>query len=1026
MPQAVFAAASVLGGGVLTSLVTGAPIIWGSLLARAAIAGGMALLSDALTKKPSQPEFKVEARERSFIVRSSVSPRRVIYGTAVVSGPLVFAASTGSSKEYLHLVIPLAAHQVESIDDVYFNDVPSTDPRFSGYVRINKHLGTPTQVADSDLVAEVPDWTANHRLQGTPYIYVRLKWDQKVFPTGIPNIKALVKGKNDILDPRTALTGWTENAALCQLDYLRSQYGLGCGGGEIDTASWIASANICDESVTLPVTGTQSRYTCNGTFTLDVAPMDILEGLATASAGAIVWKMGKWYGYAGAPITTSFSLNEDDLRGPIRYRPRLARSELFNAVRGTFVNPNDHWQPADFPPVTNATYEAEDGEQIYKDIELPFTNDVYAAQRIAKIDLERVRQGITVDFPAKLSAMNMTVLDAGTLSIDLLGWSNKEFQVVDWRLTEDLGIDLVLREYAPEAWDWMSGEATQVDPAPNTTLPDPFTVEPPTSLVLTPAATVLADGTVVPTLGLTWNPAMDAFVSGYEVEWKQTASSDWSGVKLSGGITATYSIQMVTPGAAYDVRIRSVNTLGISSDWVVTSTTAAGKQQAPNKPTSLAVADKTEAVLLVWNNPSDRDLAYIEIVGSATNDRSTAISISKVLSDTFLDSVPANTDRYYWIRAIDTSGNVSAWEPSGATAGVKGSGLEVDLDAVFDVIRGSVSPSWRNNFEVEQFGDWIDQNGGVIQDVTFFTGNYAGLFTGAGGSALVTAKAPLPEEFKAYMAGKRVRVAFYARKPGANATNAFSVALVDSGVFTWSSFTAPASWTKFEFYQDINSGTTGLEFHVRGDDAGTNKAILLDNVVIEIIPDLITASNISEWIDSAAIGDAYIANAAISRAKIQDLAVDAAKIENLTITSAKIGDNQITVPSSAFTEGSFSVPNDTTWRDAQTLVVSTTGAPVVIQGFACISANSGTQSVGVSLEARLMRDTTVIAIAGASMFGVGNQGTLNIGTAGSVIKDTPSAGTYTYKLQVRRPFVYGLSVSIYASSRSIVATEMKK
>ena len=55
----------------------------------------------------------------------------------------------------------------------------------------------------------------------------------------------------------------------------------------------------------------------------------------------------------------------------------------------------------------------------------------------------------------------------------------------------------------------------------------------------------------------------------------------------------------------------------------------------------------------------------------------------------------------------------------------------------------------------------------------------------------------------------------------------------------------------------------------------------------------ISASNVSTYIASAAIGEAYIANASISNAKIQNGAIDNAKIGDAQITTAKIGTAQI-------------------------------------------------------------------------------------------------------------------------------------
>ena len=101
-----------------------------------------------------------------------------------------------------------------------------------------------------------------------------------------------------------------------------------------------------------------------------------------------------------------------------------------------------------------------------------------------------------------------------------MGWTGKDFEVVSWSLVieEDaanaplLGVDLGLRETATTVYDWASGEETLIDPAPNTTLPDPFVVAPPTSLVLTSGTAALflkIDGTVVSRIKVNWTAPAD-------------------------------------------------------------------------------------------------------------------------------------------------------------------------------------------------------------------------------------------------------------------------------------------------------------------------------------------------------------------------------------------------------------------------------------------------------------------------------------------------------------------------------------
>jgi hypothetical protein len=489
----------------------------------------MTALSRALA--PKAPSLANQTRDRTETVRSAVAPHRVVYGEVPISGPLVFAASTGASNNHLHLVITLTGHEVEAMTTVWFNDVEVgtldgsgnvTSGQFSGLARIKFHLGSASQTADSDLVSEcgAQGWTTDHRLQGRAYIYARLKYDSTAYPNGIPNIKVLVKGKK-VYDPRSGLTVWSRNWALCVRDYLAATYGLRCTSGEVDDAAITLAANISDEAVPL-VSGTQARYTCDGVLDLSLRPIDHIRSILSGAAGSLVYTQGVYRLFAGAYITPVVTLTADDLRGTLTVRPRVARKSLFNAVRGTFVDPDKYWQASDFPPMANATYAAQDGnEEIWADIELPFTIDSIRAQRLAKIHLEKSRQGIAVDFPAKLTAVKVAVWDVVRITLAHLGWSAKEFRVTGWKMAADgLGVDLVLQEESAASWDWAYGEATIVDPAPDTNLISAVACPPPTSLTVYSGAThqiTQADGLTLCRLYATWTASADATVQHYEM-----------------------------------------------------------------------------------------------------------------------------------------------------------------------------------------------------------------------------------------------------------------------------------------------------------------------------------------------------------------------------------------------------------------------------------------------------------------------------------------------------------------------------
>lgn len=619
MPPAIAIGAALVGGAIATSsAVIGVIGGIGAGILGGVAAFGVNALGSALVGRPKgapASNFTTDSRERLQTIRSSVSPQRIIYGTAKVGGTLVYAAATGSNQEDLHIVVVLAGHECESIDDIYFNDelVGSlnssgfvTTGKFIDRVRIKKHLGSADQEADADLVREVGQWTTAHRLRGMTYIYARMSYNPNVFPNGIPNISAVVKGKK-VLDTRTSTVAWSENWAMCIRDYLLSDPGIGLEADEVNEATFVAAANISDETVAIPPSGSQKRYTLNGVISLDADPAPIIEDMLSAGAGALVYSQGEYRLYAGAYRTPSISLDEDDLAGPPQVRPKFRRDDLFNRVRGTFVDPDQLWQPTDFPMVENATYEAQDGERITKDVELPFTTDVVRAQRIAKILLEKSRQSITVELPCKLSALEVAVMEPIALSIGHLGWSNKVFISIAWRRNAQGGVDLTLQEEASESYDWNAGDAAIIDPAPNTNLPDPFTVAAPGQpSVIEELYETRGSAGVKALARVIWDPSQDIFVTRYVVEYKLTSGSIWT--VLSPTTNTEVDIFDIAP-ATYDFRVKAINGLGVESEYSPVKVQEIFGLLAPPAPlTGLTLQRFGGQAALSWDQHADLDV----------------------------------------------------------------------------------------------------------------------------------------------------------------------------------------------------------------------------------------------------------------------------------------------------------------------------------------------------------------------------------------------------------------------------------
>ena len=137
-----------------------------------------------------------------------------------MGGNIVFAETT-DNQQYLHLVIAFTGHEISDFSRVYFGEdevvlettsndsdgvpifTPVSSNTYNGKARIKKHLGFDDQLADANLVSDVSQWTTNHRLRGRAYLYVRLDFDSDIYPNGVPNLTAEVKGKK-LFDIRQA------------------------------------------------------------------------------------------------------------------------------------------------------------------------------------------------------------------------------------------------------------------------------------------------------------------------------------------------------------------------------------------------------------------------------------------------------------------------------------------------------------------------------------------------------------------------------------------------------------------------------------------------------------------------------------------------------------------------------------------------------------------------------------------------------------------------------------------------------
>lgn len=108
-----------------------AGITYGQIVQGAIVVAG--LVRSRREAKKAAARANASLSDRTMPVRVSDAARTLVYGRTRVSGPIVYHRNHGSNRESVSHVIALAGHEIDAVEDVWFND-KSIKPWTSGYV----------------------------------------------------------------------------------------------------------------------------------------------------------------------------------------------------------------------------------------------------------------------------------------------------------------------------------------------------------------------------------------------------------------------------------------------------------------------------------------------------------------------------------------------------------------------------------------------------------------------------------------------------------------------------------------------------------------------------------------------------------------------------------------------------------------------------------------------------------------------------------------------------------------------------
>lgn len=488
--------------GAVIGFVQGGPV-------GAAIGAGLAFYAAEQQEKLNTKSPLRDSEPSAQTVRSSKAPARFILGRVSTGGVLVWAqeqAGDQTDGEWLHLVYVLCEGAVDGLEKIYLGEEEiGTFGEHASY----ELVVNPAQV-NAFLKANCPDWKNEQIGRGLSFVRLSLKYSAEKFPSGIPDARFIVRGRNDIYDPRTGMSVYTENTALHILWFLRNRCGV--PDDEIVFETFASGANVCDESVGNPDGSSSPRYRSSCVIGADEQRTNVLQKLESACGGKAIRVGGRWMFQAGAYYGPyDFEITEDMVIGTITGSTEPTNDSAINTVRGTFIDPSQSWTETDYPEVSVAEWVVADGGEAAETLTFSYVTDAYQAQRLANIELRRRRAGGTINVPMNFLGYNCRpgrAVRVNLPSLNILG----EFIVTNWSMGTDEGCTAQLQQYDAAQFDDAVGQP--YNPIGFISLPAGG-LGSPTNLVW------IADGTAEVTQGvLSWVQPAGA-VTGYAVTVRQ-------------------------------------------------------------------------------------------------------------------------------------------------------------------------------------------------------------------------------------------------------------------------------------------------------------------------------------------------------------------------------------------------------------------------------------------------------------------------------------------------------------------------
>lgn len=293
------------------------------------------------------------------------------------------------------------------------------------------------------------------------------------------------------------------------------------------------------------------------------------------------------------------------------------------------------------------------------------------------------------------------------LTNERLSYTQKTFEVLstNMEVIQDGDIPVIatrleLKEVEASVFNFATNDYTTGQAEGSDVSTGDYSVTAPTNLSLSQQNAI--DGTTSKVdILVSWTNNASDKVTLTEITYKLSTDSNYTSDFTAGKGVSKASIPNVVVGSTYNVKIRHIDVNGVASAYTsVVNITISAASSAPSAPSSLTSSTGKQNILVSWTNPNNSDLRAVKVYRRTAN---TTPTDDTYLVDTLAgepnavtttifgdqDGLTAGTTYYFWVRAINHSGQHSSFVGSvngTFTAAVIGDGTITELKLADDAV----------------------------------------------------------------------------------------------------------------------------------------------------------------------------------------------------------------------------------------------------------------------------------------------------------------------------------------------------